>query len=389
MRTMLLVMSTFVLFTSAAVRGQEPRGARKQPTLDQIVEGMDRAEKLFFENRSLLIRYERNKAKDVTPTAVSGGFLLAEWSLAYKGNKWFAERRFTKPSRTAELWVPAEPKTVVVKDGTLLDWSQYGKQASINRFDLGGNIYAGLFYTTNLALDAPRYIAQSNGADIAKVRESHADDAELPFLPSFLRENKRYYRILPTPAEVDGATCWIVEWPDMDRIWVDPERGFAIPRREYHWGRGKPLKYAHRNSDYREVKPGLWLPFSQSVDRYASIVAEKQSLWGKVASTCDYRLIAVEFDKVPDSLFEVKLPPGTRVLDGARVFAYKVSGNQDTDPFTADIEEARKELGRSASGKNPARAANRWRTLVLANAGVLVAALLGWLYFRRLRLSGP
>jgi hypothetical protein len=149
------------------------------------------------------------------------------------------------------------------------------------------------------------------------------------------------------------------------------------------------LKYAHRNSDYREVKPGLWLPFSQSVDRYASIVAEKESLWGKVASTCDYRLIAVEFDKVPDSLFEVKLPPGTRVLDGARVFAYKVSGNQDTDPFTADIEEARKELGRSASGKNPARAANRWRTLVLANAGVLVAAFLGWLYFRRLRLSGP
>ncbi len=381
MRMTLIVTSVITICAAAAGTGR----AAQQPTLDQIVEGLERVEKLFFENSSLLLRYERTSTKDVTPTAFSGGFLLCEWTLAFKGDKWFADRRFTQPSRTKELWIPAEPKTQIIKDRTSLEWTKYGDLAVIEQFDMGGNIYSGLFYTRNMSLDAPRHIVKSNGGDLAAIRKRCADDADLPFLPQFLQENKSKYRVLAAPEDIEGALCWVAEWPGMDKIWVDPQRGFAITRREFAWGPGKPLKYAHRNHDFREVKPGLWLPFRQGEDRYASVVAEKESLWGKVAATNEYTLLAAEFDNVPDSQFEVKLPPGTRVIDMVRDFRYAVSGTGDTDPFTAEIEEARRER----QGLEPTGSRKRW-IIAAANLVLLAVVGLGWFYRKRIRSgSGP
>lgn len=316
--------------------------AQESPTLEQIVEGIERMEKMFFESESLLIRYERVEAKDLMPSQFSGGFLLAEWSLAYKGSKWFNERRFTRPMKTKESMVEAAPKTQIVKDRFWLEWKQEFKSAGIDRFNEGGNIYGGLYYTRNLSLDAPKHIAKSNGADIAVLRkiESYKDDLALPFLPEFLRENKAHYKVLPTPEKVDGALCWVVEWPGMDQFWVDPEHGFAIPRRIYCWSPDKPRRFEFHHHDYREVKPGLWLPFAQDEYIYASIIAERQQLWGNIAAQCKYRVHSLEFDHVPDSLFEVKLPPGTRVIDMARGFQYTVSDN--SDPFSGPIDEAKK-----------------------------------------------
>jgi hypothetical protein len=322
--------------------------AQEPPTLEQIIEGIERMEKMFFESESVLIRYERTKADTLIPSSYLGGFLLAEWSQAYRGGKWFSERRYTRPMKTKDLLVPAKPETQVIKDKFLLEWKQGFQSAAIDKFDKGRNIYAGLYYTRNLSLDAPKYIAKSNGVDITAIRriESYKDYVALPFLPEFLRENKARYKVLPTPENVDGELCWVVAWPEMDRFWVDPQRGFAIPRRIYCWAPGKPRRVEYHHSDYREVKPGLWLPFTQVEDVYTSPIADKdQSLWGKVASRCEYRLHSIEFDHVPDSLFEVKLPPGTRVIDTVRGFNYTVS--DDSDPFSGPIEEAKKLQRRS------------------------------------------
>src|SRR5207247_289301 len=115
--------------------GQEP------PTLDEIIEGLDRTEKLFFENKSLLIRYERTAAEDLLESAASGGFLLAEWTLAYREDKWFVERRFSQPFRRKDLEVPGKPTTQVVRERVILEWRQSNGSAVVDHFDLGRNIY--------------------------------------------------------------------------------------------------------------------------------------------------------------------------------------------------------------------------------------------------------
>lgn len=352
----------------------QTESAHEKPTVAQVIDGIARTERLFFDNASLLVRYERTKAEDVVPTSYSGGFSLAEWTMAYRGSKWFAERRFTEPKKTEKVWIPAEPLTQIIKGGALVEWTQYGRSAVIDHFDLGRNFYGGLFYTRNLSLDCPAHVAKANNADIAVIRKEYPDDADLPFLPAFLREHSDRYSVQPGAEDVDGAPCWVVEWPGMDRIWVDPQKQFAVRRRHYCWGPGKPARFEFLNRDYREVKPGLWLPFTQVEEKYASILAEKESLWGQVAARCEYRLNVAEFDNVKESQFDVKLPPGTRVVDMVRGFKYAVSGDKDSDPFTAEIEEARKRLDQ------PSRRA--WGWLLAANIGLAVALAALWLWRR-------
>ncbi len=327
------------------------RGLAQGPLdLDQVIEGLERREKLFFESRSMLIRYERVKTTRLTAAVASGGGLLpAEWTVAYHGDKWFVQRRFAQPFETKEVVVAPDPKTNLVRDQLIVEWEAGDNQVYLDSFKEGRNIYAGLYYTRNLSLDAPKHIANAAGVsqNLHKIRKRYADEAGLPFLPEFLRENRAHYRVLSKPQEIEGVRCWVVEWPDMDWFCVAVDRGFAVPRRRFCWGPGKPLRFEFRNSDYQEVKPGLWLPFRQVVDRYASIVAAKESLWGKAASRSEYRLKSLEIDDVPESLFDLELPAGTMVHDFVRDFNYVVSGEDDSDPFAAAIKHARDARRRS------------------------------------------
>jgi hypothetical protein len=324
-----------VFLAPRAGRAQEP------PSLDEIIQGIERTEALFFNSDSLLIRYERSKTQKITATFY-GELLLARWELAYKGDKWRNERTFTQPKETKKLLIPGKPKSAVLQGKVQLEWDQQFQMVTLDPFKGESNIYRGLFYIRNLSLDAPKHIAKSNAVDIAPLREIEAlkDDLALPFLPDFLRK-KQQYTVSSQRENVDGVPCWVVEWPGMDRFWVDPKRGFAIPRRKYCWGPGKPLMFEFRNREYREVKPGLWLPFLQIEDRYASIKAEKEVLWGKVASRSDYRVTLAKFDTLSDTDFDVTLPVGTRVFDFVRDFNYTVSGPTDAEPFSEAIAAAK------------------------------------------------
>ena len=189
-----------------------PAAAQEPPTLAQIVDGLERQERLLFESESLRIRYERTTTTDLIQNQASGGFLLQEWTLAYRGDRWLAEMRFTQPTKTKGLYVPAEPRTQVIRDRLLLEWRQYAHTAVIGPFDTGGNAYSGLHYTRNLSLNAAKYMARSGGGDFAAIRRipHYGDDLDLPFLPEFLRENMARYEVLPVPEEVDGVPCWVV-----------------------------------------------------------------------------------------------------------------------------------------------------------------------------------
>ncbi|MEN6405332.1 MAG: hypothetical protein ABFC77_02560 [Thermoguttaceae bacterium] len=341
--------------------------AQQPPTVEEVIEGLERYEKMFFESKSMFVCYERTKCEDLTQTAASGGLLPAEWTLAYRGGKWFNQRRFTQPTTIKGVAVPAEPKKCVAKNRYVLQWDAAGTNAFIDRFSQSLDIYAGLYFTRNIFLDTPAHIAKAGGVakdvDIQAIRKQYADDADHPFLPEFLRKNKAQYRVLLKPEQVDGVLCWVVEWPGMDRFCVAVDRGFAIPQRKYCWGPDKPPRFEFHNSDYREVKPGLWLPFTQVVDRYASIIAEKEPLWGKVASRSEYKVKAVHFDDVPDKQFDIDIPQGVLVFDAARNFTYTVCGKDTADPFTMPVIKGRQLL------EEPGRKS----TLIITSSLLIVA----------------
>ena len=85
-------------------------------------------------------------------------------------------------------------------------------------------------------------------------------------------------------------------------------------------------KYLHCVDLKVNLKP-VWRSDDDLFNYYASIIAEKESLWGKVTARCEYVLHSVEFDNVPESQFDVKLPAGTSVSDLVRQFQYTVAAN--------------------------------------------------------------
>lgn len=341
MRTCLLLSPAPIWLTLAAMLATADQcAAQLAPTIDTIVERLSDIERTFFQSESLRLLYERTASRDLEASAVSGQLSPAEWQFAYRGDKWFLERRFTKPMKTPSLVIPGQPTTIVIKDGVLLEWMQDAQSATVAPFRLGINSYQGLNYTRALSLDAPKYIARSGGADLAQVRKKYPDHAGLPFLPEFLIANKDHYRVSTNQEMVEGVKCWIVQWPGMDRIALDPERGFALVSRSYHWGPGKPARSRFVNSGFREVQPGLWLPFAVTETTFASIHAEQQTLWGKATALSEYKVKSIEFNQVPDSLFDVRLSPNTRVIDTVRKLQYSTPANPDADALSDALAEA-------------------------------------------------
>jgi hypothetical protein len=368
----LLTATAWLLWEYSIANAQEP------PTLDQIIEGIGRSERLLFENQSMLLRFARTQCEDVAPGAATGHSLPVEWRDAYRAGKWFCERRFTEPKRTNRLTVPAEPKTMVISDRFVVDWNQFTREAYVDivETDYGRNIYAGFDYTRNLSLDVAKYVAKSNGTSLAEVRKKYTDEAGLPFLPDYLREHLDRYHVCIAPEEVDGAMCWVVEWPEMDRFWVDPARGYAIVRRRFAWEPGKPWHFEFHNRDYREVKPGLWLPEAQTEDRYASIAFDRRQLWGQIISRSQFRLLDVQFNNVPEALFDIRLPPGTVVCDLYRKIHYLVP-NGSGEPFAETIA-----LAKAGHGSR-----NYWLWVVLPLALAVALGSAAWLSIYRRRFA--
>ncbi|QDU36696.1 hypothetical protein Mal4_09840 [Maioricimonas rarisocia] len=371
-----------LIASAALVLSADDARSQDAPTIDEVIAAFETREQQVFHNESLLIRYERVESDDVLPSKASGGLLPAEWKLAFRGDKWFLERRFTTPGEREDFTIPDKPKTQVVRDRMQVEWRQTVGTAFINEFGLGGNMYAGLAYTDFLGLDVPRRIARSGQADIEEVRQTHRGYVDQPFLPEFLKENRDHYSVVPEPQTIDGAECWAVVWDGMDEILVDPALGFAIRRRSYHWGPGKPMRFHLEFKEFEEVQPGLWLPTTVYADMYASIVAEAESLWGKVTNKTTYRLNEAEFNSVPDELFALDLPEGTRVVDVPRGIKYTITA-ASADPFGAPIEGAKKLLAESET-----RSASFWSQYrILIGIGGLVVVLSAAFLWKRLQVT--
>lgn len=116
-------------------------------------------------------------------------------------------------------------------------------------------------YLTNVGLAVP----DPTGKD-----EAQRNLQQMGHLPELLQ--RWPYVVLEKTAEVDGASCVVLEGRMQcrlpagkrseskkvtDRLWLDVERGLAIQKRETHFD-GWLTRVL--NSDFEEVLPGFWLP---------------------------------------------------------------------------------------------------------------------------------
>ena len=324
------------------------------PTVKEVLTAFQTMDRLLFNDGAFHVDCSRNKCEEVTRSRYSGGYLNVRFALAHKEKQWYSLKQFLEVGEENELgknivtsdngqkiYVPLEPKIIVTKENAHLQWNQTGSPSIwLQQLDdHGGNVFQNLDYFRHIGLNPAKHIAKTMGANIKRLTATEwlKDDLEHPFLPDFLEQNLSKYKVLPNQEDVDGFPCWVLEYPGMDKIWVDAERGYAVRKRVYHWEPRQPRKFGIHNLDLKEVKPGLWLPENQIVEKYASIKSEDKKIWDQVACRLYYRLDRVEFgDQVSDDLFSIRPEVGTRVLDNIRNIEYTITA-EGADPFAGAV----------------------------------------------------
>ncbi|MDR1383403.1 MAG: hypothetical protein LBJ67_06105 [Planctomycetaceae bacterium] len=325
---------------------------KNTPTLDEIIAGIKKSESLLFDSSSFSIVCERVRCEDVTPSRYGGGYINVEFALAKKSNEWYSSKRFTQIGKTdefgrniivaqdgSEIWCSLKPIITMIKNKALLEWEVENETIYVDKINTGRNVHQNLDYFHHIGWNASKFIMKSNGIELNQIESEKylADFLNHPFLPDYLEKNKDKYRVLSNQENIDGFPCWVIEYPEMDKCWIDIKHGFALRKRIYHYDIGKPRKRELNSFDFREVKPGLWLPFKQTVMGYASVYGEDASIWNKVVSKSYYETREIDFTS-KDDLFDPVPPVGTTVNDMIRETQYRVS-NPNSDPFAGPIAQ--------------------------------------------------
>lgn len=330
------------------------------PAVADIVAELQRLEGRVLNSDGLLIRYQRYRSEDITKSRFGNGFLNVEFYLAHRKGRWLFRKQFLNNDvpDLPDIEVPNEPLSIATQNGFTFNWSQSSNQANVAEFGSGASAFQCLDYFIFTGINAAKSIAESNGGDYTQLKSMPqlADSLGHPFLSEFMEDNKSKYSVKSKMENVDGAPCWVVEYPGMDKLWLDPKLGFSVRRRIFHWGPGEPRKFEIHNGDFREVEAKLWLPFSQTIDKYASISSEGREIWGKVTSRLHYRVSELSIGDVPESAMDLPIPSGLLVVDQPRGIFYRVPA-EGIDPF---------------KGPNSAQ----WHTIVKKDGGMSVRYVL-------------
>ena len=377
-----LLSWVFWICTVASSSGANP------PTVADIADGIRKSDDVLLNSRGFVVRCQRVKSEVITPSRYGGGFLNVELVVAHKDSEWLVQKHFLGGDVVpagADVLLPPKPLTIAAKGGLIFQWQQSSPTAAVSKFNNGGDLFQCLDYFRHAGVDIAKVMTESNGGDYQKLRQIPAlgDYLDHPFLPECLENNASNYLVQSSMESVDGNACWVVEYPGMDKLWLDPTRGYAVLRRIYHWNPGKPRKFEIHNHDFKELAAGLWLPFAQVVDKYASIAAEERSLWDKVTSRMHYQVKEAAVGSVAEEVFKIPIPEGLLVFDDARGIEYRVPA-KDVDPFRGPDTEQWTAL------RERAMRGSRWRALIIAANLVVVVALIA-IYFWRKRgaSSGP
>jgi hypothetical protein len=156
--------------------------------------------------------------------------------------------------------------------------------------------------------------------------ESRANYDNSWYYPHFLRPNCpapnfKNFVVLANQERIDGAWCHVVNCAGLVKLWVDPQIGFALRRKEMNRQVGEFLaEYSY--TKFIEPVKGLWLP--EQCTRLTSPFDDKHL---KLELFLEVKKLSVN-DQVTDRDFNIDMPPGTRVTGLGKSFM--VRGDKTT-----------------------------------------------------------
>jgi hypothetical protein len=299
-------------------------------TVRQIIQGMKASLARFNDGSGWVLRYRQQlDSRNPLPDEYRGFYPDGEFINAQKGGWWYVHEKQERPIQRED------------PDAIVQSWSSWKNGISVER--IANNVWIlpepsvhsrqSFWYTHALFLNAP---APSRAATpLRQVFGSGGDwHPGWRWLPAWLEEHEREFRVRPLLEEVDGAWCPVVEWPNHDIIWVDCSRGYMVVRRNYYQSPGAPLLEAE-HSGLHEVKPGVWLP-SKEVTTIYNRDTDPKPFTGKVKLVETNTLVDCQLGNVPDSLFDVPRIRQGKVTDYVRGITY-VKYPAEIDPFEEAI----------------------------------------------------
>jgi hypothetical protein len=199
-------------------------------------------------------------------------------------------------------------------------------------------------------------------------------------LPEDILESEKEYSLAGEDS-VNGVVCLLLEKSDEARFWLDPKLGCAIRRTDrYIAGKKRvpgSLKTSVTMADYREVRPGLWLPWAITEELYYSFERGPTEHVGEPAVRRTLSVESIEFDTLTDEFFEIPIPADVNVHDYIRNIDYL--NQKDGVPFSKAIDFANQHRERHS----------RTATLLLLLGNVGLICILVCLFFFRRSRSKP
>ena len=198
------------------------------------------------------------------------------------------------------------------------------------------------------------------------------------FYPHCLHASRPAYRVLPQQEQVDGAWCHVVvlEQPLRDKIWVDPQMGCAIRKREqFENVKGQTvIQGRHHHSNFVKTDANIWVPRQFTCEYFAN-ASDPPEYWGKKYLEMTISVHRVSINHVTDDVFDPPILPGTIVVDSKG--SYRIEG--DKSALLSQLAEKAK----ARLGEEPLPRLRPRLFLILSVLAILaIISSLTWRYLR-------
>jgi hypothetical protein len=182
--------------------------------------------------------------------------------------------------------------------------------------------------------------------------------------PHCLRPDNRKpdFVVLPNQEQIEGAWCHVVDCGGNQKLWVDPQLGFALRRKQrYKPGGARLADYSF--SKFSEPVKGLWLP---TVWARVTIPGDDDLNKSELEMLVEVKALSV--NQVADRDFDLVLPPGTMVSGLGKGFVTGGDKTQLLDLAVGDLLQ-----------KEKSRSLRAWLTINgLLAVGLAAAAAIYW-----------
>lgn len=149
-----------------------------------------------------------------------------------------------------------------------------------------------------------------------------------PYMLKEVALSEEYSIVRPRQEMIDGHWCHVLQRPEVDRLWIDANRGCAVLARETHSLATGALVQRYELGGHRQVAPGIWLPTRVRNIQYDHTAKTAEGRKRKIKDAM-LHMLQIKANDVDESVFEYQPPAGALLLSG-------LASSQQTRPGGLD-----------------------------------------------------